>query len=110
MLYVTPCYIDGKLWISKNNKNELYYVGFKEFLIQDNVSKFSLFKSKVLAIKKGCKIYIYYFNKFGLDVEDALTLICILNENNNFDLAVIYIDNICYNIDKNCNIYIANKK
>ena len=104
MLYLDVTYIYKKLWIAKKKQTNLYYVGYQTDLIQEDVYTFSLYKNQILALKQKNKIFIYLLNLNCSETEDAFTLIKILDTNENFDIAIFWVDNVCYNIDKNCNI------
>ena len=98
-------YISGYLWISDSIQNNYYIIGFKDEIIHNNVSDFSLYNEKLLAIKENGKVFIYLYNSLCSLLEDALTCISILQRNSSYTELNILVEGEKYIINNNCQIY-----
>ena len=103
MTYKSVDIVLDNFWIGKTS-TELFDFCYKDFIIQKDASKFSIFENKILAIKANQTVYVYIIHGNGKNVEDACTLIRVLAKYGDLERVCFILNEHLYSVNFECSI------
>lgn len=109
MSYSKFTYVCGNFWIGFYENSNLFDILYKDVLIHKNISAFSIFEEKILAVKNMDTVYVYLINASAITAEDAVTLIRAENQRGNFELIKFNLNEYLFTVDFNCKITCCGK-
>lgn len=91
-------------WITNSKEHTGFIIGYKDETLMNNISRFSFFEDKLLAIEVNSVVFVYLIVPNGKTMNDACTLVRVLYPFSNTEFIRIAVDEYLYMIDSNCTI------